>query len=101
MATEQINQQLEDAANDYITGEEKQSFALTPILRVVKHAFKAGAEWQKDQSLKEFYDHGYIEARVNAEWTDTDMVDFLHTYSIRDLNNCKDVLELYKKLKSK
>jgi hypothetical protein len=50
MATEQINQQLEDAANDYITGEEKQSFALTPILRVVKHAFIAGAEWQKEQS---------------------------------------------------
>lgn len=64
-------------------------------------AFKAGAEWQKERSLKDFYDHGYIEARVNAEWTDTDMVDFLITYSDRHLNNCKDVLELYKKLKSK
>jgi len=56
---------------------------------------------QKEQSLKEFYDHGYIEARVNAEWTDTDMVDFLITYSDRHLNSAKDVLEMYKKLKSK
>lgn len=45
-----IDQELEDAANDYITGEEKQSFALTPILRVVKHAFKAGAAWHEEQS---------------------------------------------------
>jgi hypothetical protein len=45
-----VDQELEDAANDYITGEEKQSFALTPILRVVKHAFIAGAAWQKEQS---------------------------------------------------
>ena len=91
------DKELEMAAEQYTAGNSLEYAYMQEI-----PAFKAGAEWQeKERSLKDFYDHGYIEARVNAEWTDTDMVDFLITYSDRHLNSAKDVLEMYKKLKSK
>jgi hypothetical protein len=41
---------VDQAATQYTNSEEKQFFALTPILTVVKNAFKAGAEWQKQQT---------------------------------------------------
>ena len=45
MATEQINQELEDAANKYSDGSSLEYAYMQEI-----PAFKAGAEWQKEQS---------------------------------------------------